>query len=269
MTSIQTQKQNFGRTQNSGQMESLWFSTSHLNDRAAVRLFCFPYAGGGSMIYRAWLRDLPPSIDAIPARLPGREARLNEVPLKRIEPLADALCEAMRPLLDRPFALFGHSMGAKLAFEVARRLSAAGFEPLHLFVSGARGPQAPGTDASVYNLPEPEFIEKLRELNGTPNEVLEHPELIRLLIPLLRADFESVHTYRYQAGLMLGCPITAYGGLKDRDVSSEHLSAWRKETAASFVQRMLPGDHFFINTERQLLIQSVSQELQRQLRRVA
>jgi medium-chain acyl-[acyl-carrier-protein] hydrolase len=246
---------------------SLWFSPSRSNGRSAVRLFCFPYAGGGALIYRTWLSARPELFEAMPVRLPGREARLNEAPFRRIGPLVEALGEAILPYLDRPFAFFGHSMGAKLAFELARLLSRRGFEPAHLFVSGARGPQIPRTEPPTYTLSGPEFVEKLRDLNGTPNEVLEHPELMGLMIPLLRADFELVQTYDYNPGPLLRCPITAYGGLKDRDVLKEQLAAWGRETSSAFALRMFPGDHFFINSDRALVLQSVCQELQGQARR--
>ena len=252
----------------SSREESSWFSPNRLSGRAAARLFCFPYAGGGAMVYRSWLCALPEVFEVIPVRLPGRETRLNEPPFKRIEPLVEALGEAILPYLDKPFAFFGHSMGAKLAFELARHLSRQGIEALHLFVSGARGPQVPRTEPPTYDLPEPEFIERLRDLNGTPQEVLEHPELMRLMISLLRADFELVQTYTYRPRPLLRCPVTALGGLSDRDVLREHLSAWGRETTSSFALRMFPGDHFFINTARALVLQSVFQELQKQERRV-
>jgi medium-chain acyl-[acyl-carrier-protein] hydrolase len=249
--------------------EPLWFSASRRNSCSAIRLFCFPYAGGGALIYRSWLGAPPDLLEVFPVRLPGREARLNEAPFRRIEPLINVLSEAILPYLDRPFAFFGHSMGAKIAFELARRLSQKGLEALHLFVSGARGPQAPRIESPTYALPEFEFLETVRELNGTPNEVLENPELMRLIIPLLRADFELVQNYVYNPGPTLRCPITAFGGLEDRHALREHIKAWARETSASFTMRMFPGDHFFINTSRPLVLQSVAQELQGRLRKAA
>ena len=219
------------------------------------------------MIYRSWLGALPDLFEIFPARLPGREARLNEAPFKRLEPLINALSEAILPYLDRPFAFFGHSMGAKIAFELARRLSQKGLDALHLFVSGARGPQTPRMEPPTYALPDLDFLETVRELNGTPNEVLENPELMRLIIPLLRADFELVQNYVYNPGPPLRCPITAYGGLEDRHAPREHIKAWAWETNASFTMRMFPGDHFFINAGRSLVLQSVAQGLQGRLRK--
>ena len=221
------------------------------------------------MIYRPWLNALPDLFEIIPVLLPGREARLNETPFKRIEPLINALGEAILPYLDRPFAFFGHSMGAKIAFELARHLSRKGLESLHLFVSGASGPQVPMTEPPTYALPEIEFIEKLRDLNGTPPEALDNPELMRLMIPLLRSDFELVQNYVYNPGPLLRCPITAYGGLEDRHAPKERIKAWAWETSGSFIMRMFPGDHFFINTSRLLVLQSVAQELQGRLRDAA
>jgi len=119
----------------------------------------------------------------------------------RLAPLIEALTAALLPHLDKPFAFFGHSLGAIISFEVARRLQAEhGLEPQHLFVSAHRAPQIPELDPPTYNLPEPQFIEELKRLNGTSSEILQNNELMRLMIPLLRADFELVQTYSYEAG---------------------------------------------------------------------
>lgn len=245
---------------------SHWVAVHQPNPRAALRLFCLPNAGSGSMIFRPWVKLLPQEYEVCAVRLPGRETRLLEPAYKRMEPLVEALVPGLLPFLDRPFALFGHSMGGKLAFEVARRLRAEyGLEPVHLFVSGTRGPRLPRKDRVLYDLPEAEFIEELRRLNGTPQEVLEHAELMSLMLPLLRADFELVQTYTYRPGPPLGCPLTACGGLRDADVTREHLAAWRHETTGPFTLRMFEGDHFFIHGERPQLLRLVAQELRASL----
>ena len=153
-------------------------------------------------------------------------------------------------------------MGALIAFELAHKLrDEYGIVPAHLFVSGRHAPQLPETDPITYNLEEAEFIEELRRLNGTPREILENPELMHLMLPLLRADFEVVETYVYWPGPALDCPITAFGGLQDQEVSRKEVEAWREQSIASFSLRMLPGGHFFLHTARQLLLQMLSQEL--------
>jgi medium-chain acyl-[acyl-carrier-protein] hydrolase len=174
---------------------------------------------------------------------------------------------ALAPYLDKPFSFFGHSMGAIIAFEVSRRLRAVSLAgPLDLFVSGSRAPQLPDKAPPTYDLPEPAFIEELRQLNGTPQEVLEHPELMQVLIPLLRADFELVQTYVYSEKPPLACTITVFGGTEDKQVTPEGLEGWRAQTNSGFSLHMLPGDHFFLLTATQALLRIISETLRRGVR---
>jgi medium-chain acyl-[acyl-carrier-protein] hydrolase len=239
-----------------------WLVWHRPNPEARLRLFCFPYAGGGALIFRTWPDGLPQTVEVCAVQPPGRETRLKEPPFTQLPPLVQALAPVLRPYLDKPFAFFGHSMGAIISFELARHLRREpGPQPLQLFVSGRRAPQVPDTDDLTYNLPEPEFMEELRRLNGTPQAVLEHPELMKLMIPTLRADFELIQTYAYTPEPPLDCPLSVYGGLQDEDVSREHLEGWREQTTAAFVSRMFPGDHFYLHTSQQLLLRTLSQEL--------
>ena len=233
-----------------------------------VRLICFPYAGGGASIYRPWSDNLPPTIEVCSIQLPGRGARLLEKPFSRISPLVSALGQALLPLLDKPFAFFGHSMGALVSFELARLLQKKGGPlPLHLFVSGAAAPFLPPREIALYKLPETEFIKALHSLNGTPKELLESEELMQLLLPTLRADFAVCDTYTYKDGPALRCPITVCGGTRDRKLSRRSdLQAWRSETEASFSVQMFPGDHFFLHTAQSQLLALLSQELDQPVR---
>ncbi|HEX8092144.1 MAG TPA: thioesterase domain-containing protein, partial [Blastocatellia bacterium] len=173
-----------------------WVSFPKPRPKARLRLFCFPYAGGNTQIFRSWVNALPESVEACPIQLTGRAPRLMEKPFTRLLPLAHAIAEGMLPYCDKPFAMFGHSMGAMLSFEVARYLrSHSGAEPAQLFVAGRRAPHIPDTEPRTYNLPEPEFIEELRRINGTPQAVLDNEELMQLFLPVLRADFEVCQTY--------------------------------------------------------------------------
>ncbi|MET0622005.1 MAG: alpha/beta fold hydrolase [Pyrinomonadaceae bacterium] len=224
-----------------------WFVVRRRNPRAALRLFCFPYAGGGTPIYRAWPELLPPQYEVHAVQLPGRGNRLGEPAYTSVEPMVEALAEAITPYLDRPFAFFGHSMGATISFELARLLEARGRGlPARLFVSGRSAPQLPRERELTYDLPEPEFISHVRSLNGTPAEVLEHPELMELMMPLLRADFSVVETYEYRTGPPLGCPITAFAGADDVEVNTERVAAWGEQTSADFNLQIMPGGHFFL-----------------------
>lgn len=241
---------------------SEWFTRPKPNPRARLRLFCFPYAGGNAHAFRKWPQQMSPGVEVLAAHLPGRGARMREPPYTSITALVEELGRAVRPYLDLPFAFFGHSMGAMIGFELTRLLRREGGEaPAHLFVSGRRAPQIPVTDTPTYNLPDAELIEKVRRLNGTPPEVLEHPELMELMLPLLRADFQVVETYRYVDEPPLGCPISAFGGLQDLEVTREHLEAWREQTTSGFVRRMFDGDHFFLHRAEQVLLTTIAREL--------
>jgi medium-chain acyl-[acyl-carrier-protein] hydrolase len=163
--------------------------------------------------------------------------------------------------MDRPFAFFGHSMGALVSFELARLLRREHATLPHaLFVSGRRPPQLP-MEPPTYDLPEDEFVEELRRMGGTPEEVLRHPELLNLLLPTLRSDFELSQTYSYTEAPPFTFPITAFGGLNDQFVPREDLDQWREQTSGSFQLRMFPGDHFFLHSSQALLLQMLSRDL--------
>lgn len=246
---------------------NLWFPNVRSDSRVQLRLFCFPYAGGGTNIYRSWATKLPPQVDVCPAQLPGRGHRIREASYTNVPALTKTLVEAIRPFLNYPFAFFGHSMGAILAFELARELRrTSNPQPVHLFASGRSAPQMPRLKEKTFDLPEAEFIGKVREINGTPKEVLEHPELMEVMIPLLRADFEVVETYTYEPDAPLDCPITVLGGLQDFDVPREKLEAWREQTTSAFSMRILQGDHFFINTAQTFIYRILTDEIYKYLR---
>jgi medium-chain acyl-[acyl-carrier-protein] hydrolase len=237
-----------------------------IGSAAGVRLFCFPYAGGGSQIFHAWSRQLESNIEDVPALLPGRESRLGEPARTRLDPIVDALAVDILPYLDKPFAFFGHSMGALISFELARRLRQEHkIEPDHLFISGRRAPQLPEKDPPIHELPTADFVAEVGRLNGTPGEVFEHAELRELLVPLLRADFAVCHTYAYLAGEPLSCSLTLFGGLADEHASREDLEPWCIQTKGVCRLHQFPGDHFFINTEQAAILRLIGAELAGQL----
>jgi len=247
-----------------------------------LRLFCFPYAGGGASLFRPWSDKLPSEVEVCPVQLPGRENRLREPAFTRLTPLIQALAQALRPYMDIPFAFFGYSMGALISFELARYLrktrsgSMAGANPastiaeispgpLQLFVAAHRAPQLPQSHPDLHRLPETapdSFIfDALDRLGGTPTTVRQHAELMQLMLPTLRADFALCETYVYSADDPLSCPITAFGGEQDSRVSLASLSAWRDQTRGSFMLNILPGNHFFLHSQQQLLLQAICQDL--------
>ena len=225
-------------------------------------MFCFPYAGGGASIYRGWGASLPADLEVCPVQLPGRESRMREEPFKHCEDMVPVVADALRPYMDLPFVFFGHSMGGMIGFELARELRRRGQPlPLYLFVSGRRAPQMPARETPIHDLPEPEFLAELKRLNGTPEEVLEHEELMRLLIPLLRADFSANETYTYTEEKPFDLGISAFGGLSDEEITREDVEAWRLQTRGRFRMRMLPGDHFFITGSKDLVLEAVARDL--------
>lgn len=239
-----------------------WFAHVALDPAAKLRLFCFPHAGGGASTFRDWSNGLPPSVEVWPIQPPGRETRMLETPFTQLMPLAQAIEQALRAYLDKPFAFFGHSMGARVCFEVARLLRQRGGPlPVGLFVSADRAPQLPDPNAPLHVLPEEEFIAELRRLNGTPESVLQCAELMRVLLPLLRADLTLIETYVYQAQAPLDCPISAMGGSQDPEANRMELDAWREQTRGSFTLRMFPGDHFFLASSKMAVLAALSQDL--------
>lgn len=245
-----------------------WVTCPKPNPQTRLRLFCFPYAGSGASIFRTWSNNLPAEIEVRPVQLPGRESRLAEPPFTRLSPLVQTLTYVLRPYLNMPFAFFGHSMGALISFELARHLRRQhGLGPGYLFVSGSRAPQIPDPDPPIHQLPESAFMEELRGLHGTLEPILQNAELMQLLLPVLRADFAVCETYVYVTEDPLACPISAFGGLQDCEVSCNDLAAWRDQTYSFFTLRMLPGDHFFLHSAQAPLLQAISRDLTRLLSR--
>lgn len=241
---------------------STWIVRPRPNSRAQLRLFCFPYAGGGASAFWAWPDGLPSAIEVCPIRLPGRESRLRESAFRRLPPLVRALASALEPYLDRPFAFFGHSMGALVGFELTRELCRRqGPTPVHLFAAGRRAPQIPDLRPPLHPMPEAELVRTVRErYNGLPDAVMQNADLMALALPILRADFELVETYLYDHYHPLDCPIAAFGGDRE-DLSQQDLAAWQEQTCGAFAVHRLPGGHFFLESARAPLLEIVSQYL--------
>ena len=240
-----------------------WVRCPRPSDQATVRIFCLPFGGGGAAIFREWPRDLWPTIEVWHVQLPGREARHREPALTSMDALVAPLAEAMQPHLDRPFAVYGHSMGALIGYELARLLRRLGAPaPVHLFVSARRGPHVADSHPPLHTLPDPDLVAQLtRRYNGMPRAVLESAELLRMFIPIVRADLTMTETYAYVPEEPLARPISAFGGLDDGAVTRDDLAAWGDQTRASFTLRMLPGGHFFLQTLRPRLLAAIAADL--------
>jgi medium-chain acyl-[acyl-carrier-protein] hydrolase len=227
------------------------------------RLICVPYAGAGPAAYRRFPAMLPPEVETWAVRLPARESLIAEPPLEHIDPVVDALADQITPPDPPvPFALFGHSMGALVCFELARTLRHRGRPvPTHLFVSGRRGPRLPDPLPAIHRLPRSEFLAAVRRLSGVQDELLAEHGLIDLLVPALRADFAVCETYRYTDQPPLDCGISAFGGLSDPTTSSDQLAAWCRETTGPFRMSLFDGDHFFLHRHAPAILGAVAREL--------
>ncbi len=224
-----------------------WIININPRPNAVKRLFCFPYAGSSSaVVFRKWAFDLPDSVEVIPVELPGRGARLNEPLETRVEPLAKRIAKVLSNFSDKPFEIFGHSMGSLIGYEVSKILTGHyRLVPQRLYVSAHQAPYLERNSVVMHKLSETEFRNELRNLNGMEDDILNNPELMEIFSPIIRADYEICETYKFNAG-KLDIPVIAFGGMKDKTVKYEHLLGWENITSNKFDIYMLDGDHFFI-----------------------
>lgn len=230
-------------------MSTPWFIPRPSEAPAGFLLFCFAHAGGTAAAFRTWRKRLAGTAEVLALQLPGRGGRLGEKPFRRIGDAATAVAEVLEPFTAQPFVFFGHSMGGLLAFETARAIRRRGGpEPLHLFVSARRGPQIPEPDAAVSALADDAFVGEIRRrYSAVPDEVAREPELMEILLPMLRADFEMLETYQYVGSEPLRCPITAVAGENDTRATLELRRPWRDETEGGFDIQTFPGGHFYFD----------------------
>ncbi|HEV2888657.1 MAG TPA: alpha/beta fold hydrolase [Jatrophihabitans sp.] len=230
-----------------------WF-TAGTNPAGAMRLFLFPYAGGNPSAFLPWQALLGPRLELRVAVLPGRGVRLFDPPMADMDELVARLTRAVAGLADRPFVFFGHSLGALVAFEVARQLRRAGRPgPVSLWVSGAEGPRTRMLQRRLHDLEEAELIEALHEYNGTSREMLDDQELMQLVLPGVRADFALSERYRYRSEPPLNVPIHVLLGESDPFVEAERAAGWSQESSRPIQVHRYPGDHFFLNDHRQAI----------------
>ncbi|PIE58002.1 MAG: putative thioesterase [Desulfobulbus propionicus] len=228
-----------------------------------VRLFCFPYAGGGASIFRIWNDILPEKIEIYAVQPPGRESRISEAPIADVHVLVDELLSSLQDYLDMPFAFFGYSTGALVAFELARELRRKSLpSPLHLLVAAARAPHIP-EPSPLHHLPEEELVEGLKRFSGTPNAILENKEIMRLYIPIIRADLAIEETYNHKKEDPLDIPISAFYGSNDKEGPKDVMIPWNKYTSKEFLIHKIEGNHFFINSSTESLLSAISYDLER------
>lgn len=239
-------------------MPSPWLVGPEPDQRVELRLFCLPFAGGAASVYRPWQRAAPPHLQVCPVELPGRGRRFAEPPYPRMTPLVAALAGALDDVLDRPYAVFGHSMGGLVGYELVRQLRDRGRPlPLHLFVSGIAPPGSRPLRPDLHAATDADVKRRLRELNGTPPELLENTELMDLMLPTLRADFSVLETYEHRESSPLDVPLTVFGGRSDPEVEPSRLHAWRHHAGAGYHVEIFDGDHFFVQTAGERVLASI------------
>jgi surfactin synthase thioesterase subunit len=238
----------------------LWFRQFHPAAAGAVRLICFPHAGGAATFFFPASRALSQAIDVVAVQYPGRQDRRAEACVDDLCTLADLIAAELLPLCDRPTALFGHSMGATVAYEVARRLERGGVIPLGLFASGRRAPSTHRQE-SVHLRDDRGIITALKELSGTDAAVLEDDELLQMILPAVRADYKAVETYRHQGNVELRCPIRVLVGEADQLTTLEEAGAWRTHTSASCQVEVFPGGHFYLTPQAGRVLSTIVDQI--------
>jgi surfactin synthase thioesterase subunit len=225
---------------------SAWIRRFHPAPSATARLVCFPHAGGSASYFHPVSAALAPAVEVLAVQYPGRQDRHTEPPVDDLFVLADRLAEVLAPEAEGPVAFFGHSMGASLAFEVARRLEARGTRLAHLFVSGRRAPSAP-RDERIHELDDAGLLAEVGRQGGTAAQVLEDDELVRLVLPALRSDYKAAERYHYRPGPDVGCPVLALLGDSDPKVTEAEARQWASHTSGGFELKTYPGGHFYLN----------------------
>jgi len=241
-----------------------WFRVWQRQRSPLLRLVCLPYAGGQAHVFSDWAAGLGPRFEVWALQLPGRGVRFKEQAIVELGALLDAIEPPIAALGDAPLALFGHSMGATIAFELARRLRRrGGAAPVHLFLSGACAPERLGLKEQLHQLPDAELVHELRRFGGTPEEVFARPELLDLVLPWLRTDLQMLETWSSPAAEPLAVPITVFGGNDDHRVPREELAHWRPHAAGPFSIQTFASDHFYLNAARGSLLASIARALER------
>lgn len=240
---------------------SKWFPSSINFNEAKFLLFCLPFCGGGSSIYHSWKKELAPDVTVCPILLPGREARINEPIHQSLEGLVEELSSQIDPVLTVPYAIFGHSFGALVGFELIRHLQKRGKTPKLFFASAHRPPQKPLYRAPLHPLSASDFEEKIKEYGGTPQAILSDPEVKKMYFKILRADFTLWENHQVEGMEPLNCPIVVFAGKQDQTVSTEDLHLWQAQSKDPIHIHLLNGGHFFLKESQAELIHLITTEI--------
>jgi pyochelin biosynthesis protein PchC len=240
----------------------LWLRTFHQPTPGAPRLLCLPHAGGSASFYFPVSKALSPAVDVLAVQYPGRQDRREEPPATSINELAEGVFRALDDREDTPLALFGHSMGAMVGFELARLLEAAGRPPAVFVVSGRRGPSVQRIE-NVHQGGNARLIEEIAKLDGTDAALLQDEEVLRMILPALRADYRAVETYQHTAEPRLSCPFVVMTGDADPRVTPDEARTWSQETDGPFELHVYPGGHFYLVEQQQAVLDRIRATLRR------
>lgn len=240
-------------------MHDNWISIPKVAKDAKIRVFFFPFAGGGAGIYYQWAKDFPSNIEVCCVNLAGREKRFLEKAESNFSNLISDLYRAILPYTNKPFAFFGHSMGALISYELAilfRKNS--NILPSCLFLSARSAPHIKHNQEHIHNLPDDLFVERLhKRYNGIPSVIMSEKDLLNLFLPTLRADIKMVELHEHKEKEALSCPIVAFCGSEDNIATKENVSSWKDYTLSNFDIEIIEGDHFFINTSKSIIINKI------------
>jgi medium-chain acyl-[acyl-carrier-protein] hydrolase len=250
------------RTMSFEAIKSRWIICRRPHPAPRVRLFCFPYAGGGASTFSRWPEFLPEGVELNAIQLPGHETRIGDSPYQDLASLIEDLKRVLEPSFSRPFALLGHSMGALISYELARSIRREfDIQAAGLFLSGLRALQIPSPDLPLHSLEKSEFLRQLQSRYGMPASLLQASELVELFLPLLRANFKMCETYVYTPEPPLECPLSIFGGLQDARISRQDLAAWKLQTTKAVRLRMIEGNHYFFEHSWLEIVSFVARDL--------
>lgn len=239
---------------NSNDRLSTWFTSYGAALEGKARIFALPYSGAGASAYYPWSKKTR-DMDFLGVQLPGRENRFNEELITHLPTLLNNIITEIKPLINKPYVLFGHSMGGLIAFELAKLIREQALPlPEHLYISAFRAPNMPNFNRAMHNLSDEDFVSELSTYGGLPSEIISNTELLDFFLPILRADFLLTEFYEYKESQPLSIPITTFSGKNDCIVKSGNMSDWRYQTNKSFRHIEYDGDHFFVNNHMESII---------------
>lgn len=228
--------------------------------QAAARLLCLPHAGGSASYYLPVAKALAPAVEVLAVQYPGRQDRRAEPCLSSCQEMADGVFAALKPYLDKPLTVFGHSMGASVAYELVRRLEDAGVRPTALFASGRRAPHLV-TDEGIHRLDDKGLTAEVQMLGGAGSHLLDDPEILAMVLPSIRSDYTAAETYRPTPGPKLATPVFSFVGDADPKVTPDEARAWAEYTTGGFTARVFPGDHFYVDTNAAAVIEAIAEHI--------